>query len=58
MLNNYKNTVKSWNKLYEVETKKGKSSKGKLGIFNKKIEENDSLQKYKVNYKQKPNKEK
>ena len=37
--------------IIEVETKKGKSSKGKLGIFNKKIEENDSLQKYKVNYK-------
>ena len=51
MLNNYKNTVKSWNKLYEVETKKGKSSKGKIGIFNKKAKENHSLQKYKVNYK-------
>ena len=36
MLNNYKNTVKSWNKLYEVETKKGKSSKDKIDIFYKK----------------------
>ena len=36
MLKNYKNTDKSWNKLYEVETKKGKSSKGKLDIFYKK----------------------
>ena len=51
MLNNYKNTVKSWNQLYEVETKKSKSQKGKLDIFYKRTEENDSLQKYKVKYK-------
>ena len=37
--------------IIEVETKKGKSSKGKIGIFNKKAKENHSLQKYKVKYK-------